>query len=61
MQANCFFELHSERVPRPPPADCGVSERIKKQTEFLTVGDSLQPACWSVAEIPFSGAAGNLQ
>ena len=23
-------ELHSERIPRPPPVDCGVSERIKK-------------------------------
>jgi hypothetical protein len=24
------IELHSERIPRPPPVDCGVSERIKK-------------------------------
>jgi hypothetical protein len=35
------FELHSERIP---VACCGVSERIKKQTEFLTVEDSLQSA-----------------
>jgi len=27
-----------------PVASCGVSERIKKQIEFLTVGDSLQLA-----------------
>ena len=37
-----LIELHSERIPRPPPVDCGVSERIKKMIEFLTVGDSLQ-------------------
>jgi hypothetical protein len=31
------IELHSERNPLPPPVDCGVSERIKKLIEFLTV------------------------
>jgi len=45
-------ELHSERIPRsllersgnPAYRGCGVSERIKKLAEFLTVEDSLQLA-----------------
>ena len=46
-----MFELHSERIPRPPPVDCGVSERIKKLAEFLTVEGSLQLAAGNLQKI----------